>query len=225
MAARPGYGGGGAAASSGTGLKCVAWASRSGSFVGMAGKAAAARLLLRAPSRPVACGDRERLERRLSGVDRRLSGDPRRPGDDRRAGDERRLPEERRLSRVPTEPSRDEDRRRLRGFGGGFGAKKLVWFLQQMNALPGVALKNELLVARTAGRGAERNTNLAVSALKPACGAKQALTGFSLNPHHAAGVDWPAVRARRPDARVLVWDRTVRAVSKLNFGRAPTPSM
>jgi hypothetical protein len=100
------------------------------------------------------------------------------------------------------------------------------WFLQQMNALPGVALKNELLVARTAGRGAEKNTNLAVSALKPACSAKQSLSGFSLNPHHAAGVDWPTVRARRPEARVLVWDRTVRgAVSKLNLGRAPTPSM
>ena len=82
------------------------------------------------------------------------------------------------------------------------------WFLQQMNALPGVALKNELLVARTAGRGAERNTNLAAAALKPVCSSKQALTGFSLNPHHAAGVDWPTVRARRPDARVLVWDRT-----------------
>ena len=48
---------------------------------------------------------------------------------DRRAGDERRLPDERRLSRVPTEPSRDEDRRRLRGFGGGgFGAKKFVLY-------------------------------------------------------------------------------------------------
>ena len=93
------------------------------------------------------------------------------------------------------------------------------WFLQQMNALPGVALKNELLVARTAGRGAEKNTNLAVSALKPACSAKQSLSGFSLNPHHAAGVDWAAVRARRPEARVLVWDRTVYAVSKLNLGR------
>ena len=44
--------------------------------------------------------------------------------------------------------------------------------------------------------------------MKPACSSKQALTGFSLNPHHAAGVDWQTVRARRPDARVLVWDRT-----------------
>lgn len=82
-----------------------------------------------------------------------------------------------------------------------------TWFAQSMNGVPGASVKLELLTSR--GRvSPTKQTAAVVRALAPGCGGADRLTGFTLNPHHAAGVDWAEVRRRRPNARAVVWDRT-----------------
>ena len=84
-----------------------------------------------------------------------------------------------------------------------------TWFAQSLNAIPGVSIKLELLTSRDASASPTKQTGAVVNGLAPSCGSvKNRLTGFTLNPHHAAGVDWREVARRRPRAVAVVWDRT-----------------
>ena len=84
-----------------------------------------------------------------------------------------------------------------------------TWWAQVLNGLPKVRLDVELLNGKDAKSSPAKKTAKIVGALSPSpCASGAALTGFTLNPHHAAGVDWRDVAARRPRARAVVWDRS-----------------
>ena len=84
-----------------------------------------------------------------------------------------------------------------------------TWWAQVLNGLPKVRLDVELLNGKDAKSSPAKKTAKIVGALSPSpCASGAALTGFTPNPHHAAGVDWRDVAARRPRARAVVWDRS-----------------